>query len=141
MRAAGNTCPGGRRHEDFVAQYQPAKGSGPASVPPDTHLLVSICNMYYILLKAIRSFADRDTEAVWLDRRVRRFEGVQAKRRLNVPNAAATLDDLRNNPGARLHRFRGDRAGQWSVAVNAQYRIVFDWKDGPVSVEIVDNHR
>ena len=86
---------------------------------------------------------DRDTEAVWLDRRVRRFEGIQAqaKRRLNVLNAAATLDDLRNNPGARLHRLRGDRAGQWSVAVNAQYRIVFDWDDGPANVEITDYHR
>lgn len=92
---------------------------------------------------AIRSFADRDTEAVWLDRRVRRFQGVQAqaKRRLNVLNAAATQDDLWNNPGARLHRLRGDRAGQWSVAVNAQYRVVFDWEDGPANVEITDHRR
>ena len=92
---------------------------------------------------AIRSFANRDTETVWLDKRVRRFQGiqVQAKRRLNVLNAAATLDDLRNNPGARLHRLRGDRAGQWSIAINAQYRIVFDWEDGPANVEITDNHR
>ena len=92
---------------------------------------------------AIRSFADRETETVWLDRRVRRFEGIQAqaKRRLNVLNAAATLEDLRHNPGARLHRLRGDRAGQWSVAVNDQYRIVFDWDDGPANVEITDYHR
>ena len=70
---------------------------------------------------AIRSFADKNTETVWLDRRVRRFQGIQAqaKRRLNVLNAAATLDDLRNNPGARLHRLRGDRAGQWAIAINA----------------------
>ena len=92
---------------------------------------------------AIRSFADRDTETVWLDQRVRRFESIQAqaKRRLNVLNAAATLDDLRNNPGARLHRLRGDRAGQWAVAVNDQYRIVFDWNDGPTNVELTDYHR
>ena len=92
---------------------------------------------------AIRSFADRDTETVWLDQRVRRFESIQAqaKRRLNVLNAAATLDDLRNNPGARLHRLRGDRAGQWAVAVNDQYRIVFDWNDGPTHVELTDYHR
>ena len=92
---------------------------------------------------AIRSFADRDTEAVWLDRRIRRFQVIQAqaKRRLNVLNAAGTLDDLRNNPGARLHRLRGDRAGQWAIAVNAQYRIVFDWDDGPANVEITDYHR
>ena len=91
----------------------------------------------------MRSFADRDTEAVWLDQRVRRFQSIQAqaKRRLNVLNAAATLDDLRNNPGARLHRLRGDRAGQWAVAVNDQYRIVFDWNDGPTNVELTDYHR
>ena len=92
---------------------------------------------------AIRSFADRDTETVWLDRRVRRFQHIraQAKRRLNVLNAATSLDDLRNNPGARLHKLRGDRAGQWVVAINAQCRVVFGWKDGPVNVEITDYHR
>ena len=92
---------------------------------------------------AIRSFADKDTETVWRDRRVRRFQAVQAqaKRRLNVLNAAATLDDLRNNPGARLHRLRGDRDGQWAIAVNERYRIVFDWQDGPANVEITDYHR
>ena len=91
---------------------------------------------------AIRSFADRDTETVWLDRRVRRFQHIQAqaKRRLNVLNAATSLDDLRNNPGARLHKLRGDRAGQWSIAINAQYRVVFGWNEGPVNVEITDYH-
>ncbi len=92
---------------------------------------------------AIRSFADRDTETVWRDRRVRRFQHIQAqaKRRLNVLNAAISLDDLRNNPGARLHKLRGDRAGQWSIAINAQYRVVFGWEDGPVNVQITDYHR
>ena len=92
---------------------------------------------------AIRSFADRDTETVWLDRRVRRFQHIQAqaKRRLNVLNAATSLDDLRNNPGTRLHKLRGDRAGQWSIAINAQYRVVFGWNEGPVNVEITDYHR
>ena len=92
---------------------------------------------------AIRSFADRDTESVWLDKWVRRFQSIQAqaKRRLNVLNAVATLDDLRNNPGARLHRLKGDRAGQWAIAINDQYRLVFDWNDGPTNVEITDYHR
>ena len=92
---------------------------------------------------AIRSFADRETETIWLDKRVRRFQSIQAqaKRRLNVLNAVATLDDLRNNPGARLHRLKGDRAGQWAIAINDQYRLVFDWNDGPANVEITDYHR
>ena len=91
---------------------------------------------------AIRSFADRDTETVWLDQRVRRFESIQAqaKRRLNVLHAAATLDDLRKNPGARLHRLKGGRAGQWAVAVNDRYRVVFDWNEGPTNVELTDYH-
>ena len=45
------------------------------------------------------------------------------------------------HPGARLHRLKGDRAGQWAVAVNDQYRIVFDWNDGPTNVELTDYHR
>ena len=92
---------------------------------------------------AIRSFADKDTETIWHDRRVRRFQRIQAqaKRRLNVLNAVTTLDDLRNNPGARLHRLKGDRAGQWAIAINERYRIVFDWNDGPTNVAITDYHR
>ena len=92
---------------------------------------------------AIRSFADKDTETVWHARRVRRFQRIQAqaKRRLNVLNAVTTLDDLRNNPGARLHRLKGDRAGQWAIAINERYRIVFDWNDGPTNVAITDYHR
>jgi len=92
---------------------------------------------------AIRSFADKDTETVWLDRRARRFQHIQAqaKRRLNVLNAATSLDDLRNNPGARLHKQRGDRAGQWTIAINDRYRVVFRWNDGPVGVKITDYHR
>ena len=54
--------------------------------------------------------------------------------------AVATLNDLRNNPGARLHRLKGDRAGQWAIAINEQYRLVFDWNDGPATVEITDYH-
>ena len=91
----------------------------------------------------IRSFADKHTEAVWRDRRVRQFQAVQAqaKRKLNVLNAVATLDDLRNNPGAKLHKLGADRKGQWAIAINRQYRIAFDWEDGPVNVEITDYHR
>ena len=91
----------------------------------------------------IRSFADKDTETVWLNRRVHRFQVVQAqtKRRLIVLSAVAALDDLQNNHGARLHRLRGNREGQWAIAINEQYRIVFDWNDGPTNVEITDYHR
>ncbi len=89
---------------------------------------------------AIRSFADKDPETVWPDRRERRFQGAQAqaKRRHNVLNAVATLDDLRHNPGARLHGLGADREGQRAIAINEQYHIVFDWNDGLANVEITD---
>ena len=92
---------------------------------------------------AIQSFANRDTETVWLDKRVRRFQGNQAraKRKFNVLYAVATLGDLRNNRGAGLHRFMGDRASQWPVAINEQYRILFDWSDEPETVELTDYHQ
>ncbi len=56
-------------------------------------------------------------------------------------NAAATLDFLRAPPGNRLESLKGDRAGQWSIRINDQWRICFLWKDGEVlEVEIVDYH-
>ncbi len=64
-----------------------------------------------------------------------------ARRRLAQMNAAEVLDDLRSPPGNRLHALSGDRAGQWSVSVNDQFRICFVWtKDGPDDVEFVDYH-
>ncbi len=56
-------------------------------------------------------------------------------------NAAASIDDLRSPPGNRLERLRGDRAGQWSIRINAQWRVCFTWTDrGPDNVAIVDYH-
>ncbi len=56
-------------------------------------------------------------------------------------NAAATLEFLRAPPGNRLESLKGDRAGQWSIRINDQWRICFRWKDGEVlDVEIVDYH-
>lgn len=56
-------------------------------------------------------------------------------------DAAAALGDLLVPPGNRLEKLRGDRAGQYSVRVNDQWRICFRWSDvGPEDVEIVDYH-
>ncbi len=56
-------------------------------------------------------------------------------------NAAATLDFLRSPPGNRLELLKGDRAGQWSIRINDQWRICFHWEDGDaLNVEIVDYH-
>ena len=60
---------------------------------------------------------------------------------LSALNAAAELEDLRFPPGNHLEALKGDRAGQHSVRINAQWRICFVWTDeGPAEVEIVDYH-
>ncbi|MEO0633848.1 MAG: type II toxin-antitoxin system RelE/ParE family toxin [Pseudomonadota bacterium] len=91
----------------------------------------------------IRSFADRDTAKLARRERVRRFQSIEraALRKLAMVAAAAALDDLRVPPGNRLEALRGDRAGQFSVRINDQYRICFRWENGDAhDVEICDYH-
>ncbi len=91
----------------------------------------------------IRSFRDKDTQALFRGRCPRRWlaRRAVAERKLAQLNAAATLDFLRAPPGNRLESLKGNRAGQWSIRINDQWRICFHWKDGDVlEVEIVDYH-
>jgi proteic killer suppression protein len=92
----------------------------------------------------IRAFADRDTEKVWKRLPVRRWGAdVQraAYRKLLMIDAAETLSDLMLPPGNRLEKLAGDRAGQYSVRVNDQWRICFYWRDSHADeVEITDYH-
>ncbi|WP_082190076.1 type II toxin-antitoxin system RelE/ParE family toxin [Frateuria defendens] len=88
-------------------------------------------------------FASKDAEALFHGVRVRRFVSIEgvARRKLEYLDAAQTLDDLRSPPGNRLEALKGDRAGQYSIRVNDQFRICFVWKDGAAhAVEIVDYH-
>ena len=63
------------------------------------------------------------------------------RRRLAQLNAAQSVEDMRAPPGNRLHALGGDRAGQWAVNVNSQFRICFVWTEaGPGRVEFVDYH-
>ena len=92
----------------------------------------------------IRSFGDRKTEQFFEGRRVRAFEGFaeQATRRLTILDSAEALQDLTELRSNRLEMLIGDRAGQYSIRINQQWRICFRWKDdGPHDVEIVDHHR
>ena len=93
----------------------------------------------------IRSFRDRDTEALFSGRFVRRIGAdLQriAQRKLRQLHNAEILTDLAAPPGNRLEALRGNRAGQHSVRINDQWRICFVWTDaGPEQVEIVDYHR
>ena len=91
----------------------------------------------------IRSFRDRETRRFFEGRRVAAFQGFadQAVRRLTLLDNAETLGDLAALPSNRLETLRGDRAGQYSIRINAQWRICFRWTDdGPCEVEIVDYH-
>lgn len=89
----------------------------------------------------IRTFADKDTQRLFNDERVRRFAAFerQARRKLLLLDAAASLD-LRVPPGNRLEALAGDRKGQHSIRINDQWRICFRWNDGAHGVEIVDYH-
>ncbi len=97
----------------------------------------------------IRSFQNQSTEDI--------FDGKNSKmarklcprqlwniatRKLEQLDSAALIDDLRVPPGNRLEALAGDREGQYSIRINDQYRVCFEWIDGvPDNVEIVDYHR
>lgn len=64
-----------------------------------------------------------------------------ATRKLTQIEAATTLEFLRSPPGNRLEPLKGDRAGQYSIRINEQWRLCFRWHDGNAwDVEIVDYH-
>lgn len=92
----------------------------------------------------IRSFKDKDTEAIFNGRLVRRIPKqitLLAARKLNQVHAAGCLEDLRIPPGNHLEALKGDRKGQHSIRINDQWRICFRWtQTGPDAVEIVDYH-
>lgn len=91
----------------------------------------------------IRSFADEDTEQVfhhWHNRRYGAIERV-ALRKLRQIHRVSAVEQLYSPPANRLERLKGDRKGEWSLRINSQYRICFEWRDGDAyNVEIVDYH-
>lgn len=92
----------------------------------------------------IRSFKSKEAERIFNRERSQRLPAdIQqvALRKLRMLNRAATLQDLRVPPANRLEKLSGGRAGQYSIRINDQWRICFDWADGDVlNVEIVDYH-
>ena len=92
----------------------------------------------------ITSFASKETEKLFhgkFSARLPQDAQRTAQRKLKQLHAAASLDFLRVPPGNRLELLSGDRAGQWSIRINDQWRICFGWLDGNAhDCEIVDYH-
>ena len=90
----------------------------------------------------IKSFRCRNTEALFNRERARKFGADierTAFRKLLMIDAASTLDSLKVPPGNRLEALKGERKGQHSIRINAQWRVCFVWRDGH-AYEVVDYH-
>ncbi|MBB3036055.1 type II toxin-antitoxin system RelE/ParE family toxin [Hoyosella altamirensis] len=92
----------------------------------------------------IRSFGSKDTERIWHEQYVKRVDRTVQRatlQKLELIHAAKDVEDLRVPPGNRLERLVGDRSGQHSIRVHAQWRLCFVWKEGGAdNVELVDYH-
>jgi proteic killer suppression protein len=97
----------------------------------------------YMINIMIRSFRDAETEKIFRQRFSKKFQSIakQALRKLIHIDVTDSLNDLAVIPGDRLKALEGNRKGQYSVRINDQYRICFEWKDADAyNVEIVDYH-
>ncbi len=101
------------------------------------------CDALYNEL-VIKTFKDEPTQRIYqrqLSRKLPRDIQQVALRKLRMLNNAITLNDLRVPPANRLEKLSGDRAGQWSIRVNDQWRICFNWRESDAyNVEIVEYH-
>jgi proteic killer suppression protein len=93
----------------------------------------------------IVSFRDKETAAFAAGRRVKAFSGIERAARLKLDRleSALTLSDLAVLPGNRFEALKGSRKGQYSIRVNDQWRVCFEWPErspGPANVEIADYH-
>ncbi len=92
----------------------------------------------------IKSFADKETEKLWEGRKSKAVPAQlreKAEAKLLSIDIATTEEELKVPPGNRAHKLGGDRAGQWSVSINMQYRVCFGFEYGDAyDVEITDYH-
>lgn len=93
----------------------------------------------------VGSYRDKHTRDFAAGKRVRAFSGIERAARLKLDRleAATALKDLAVLPGNRFEALTGDRKGQYSIRINDQWRVCFEWPEnapGPENVEIVDYH-
>jgi proteic killer suppression protein len=89
----------------------------------------------------IKSFVCRDTEKLFNDQMVSRFQAFerQARKRLMVLHAAPSIEALMLNPGNKFHGLSGNSKGQYAISINKQWRVCFEWQDGNAyHVEIIN---
>jgi proteic killer suppression protein len=92
----------------------------------------------------IESFASEETRKIFLGHISTKLPGdIQrtARRKLIYLDDAESIDDLLAPPGNRLEKLKGNREGQYSIRINDQWRICFQWQQNKArNVEIVDYH-
>lgn len=96
----------------------------------------------------IRSFKNQEAEDIFNGKNTKgarrtcpRTLWRTAAKKLDQLDSAGSLDDMKVPPGNMLELLSGDRAGQYSIRINVQYRICFKWtENGPEEVEVVDYH-
>lgn len=93
----------------------------------------------------IQSFKDKEAEKIFRRERSLRLPADllrPALRKLRMLHRAVSLEDLRVPPANHLEKLKGDRAGQYSIRINDQWRVCFRWQENDaIDVEIVDYHR
>jgi len=92
----------------------------------------------------IKSFGTKETEKIWSGTRSKKLPNqIQniARRKLRMINNAQTINDLRIPPANRLEKMKGNLSKFYSIRINNQWRVLFDWKsNNAFEVQIIDYH-
>ena len=138
-------CRAGRRH-DALRAYAGVCGARVGGPGPLTHsnVLLDSCHVTLYNLGMIKSFADKHTELLFLNGSSKRLPPeirARAIRKLDRIDTAISVNDLILPPGNRLLDLDIDRKGQWSIAINDQWRICFRFEaENAFDVEVCDYH-
>ncbi len=92
----------------------------------------------------IKEFGDKETEKIWNGIRSKKLPSEiqnSARRKLRMINKSQDINDLRIPPANRLEKLKGDLEDYYSIRINNQWRIIFQWKnDDAYKIKIVDYH-
>jgi toxin HigB-1 len=127
-----------------LSEIQSSAGSHSKNRNDVARIAVGICHVTHYSWRVIKSFADQHTAQLFASGRSKRLPPDILRRsrmKLEYIDLAVTLSDLKVLPGNRLHKLGADRKGQYSIAINDQWRICFRFVDGDAyEVEVTDYH-